>query len=56
MLGVNHKLQMRDLLLEEGNLLLKILATGNAKEKREKDLLKRYTAIFTAVLPGSPHT
>jgi hypothetical protein len=29
-LGVDHELQMGDLLLEDGNLRLKILATGNA--------------------------
>lgn len=34
-LGVNHELQMRDLLLEQGDLLLQILATGKAKGKRE---------------------
>lgn len=35
MLGMNHKLQMRDLLLENGNLHSKIVATGNAKGKRD---------------------
>lgn len=36
MLGMNHKLQMRGLLLEKGNLHLKIVATGNAKGKRKR--------------------
>lgn len=57
MLGMNHKLQMRDLLLEKGNLHLKIVATGNAKGKRELKIGWSIVKPLSAVgLPGSPHT
>ena len=60
MLGMNHRLQMRGLLLEKGNLHLKIVATGNAKGKRKRFAEARSSSFLQlscqAVLTQDPVT
>jgi hypothetical protein len=58
MLGMNHKLQVRNLLLKDGNLHLKILATGNAKEEKERQVTNTLCSSFSCLCcqPFLTHT
>lgn len=46
MLGVDHELQVRDLLLEKGDLLLKTLGTGEAKGESKDFTNASYSCVF----------
>ena len=49
MLGVNHELQMGDLLLEKGELPLKILATGKERKHERKRFANASYAVIVSL-------